>query len=265
MPTEDRFYADIDGLLLAHEFVLDRSHKCEYPNGRGHYGLIYAIAGQAEYHFFEGSTVTVSEGEALFLSPHAAYRIVTKTEFHHYTVNFDLRWETSMLDAMESLYCLLKKEKASGIERELRELVGLWRAKKMGYRMKATGNLYRVLSEFYTAYDNEEVTARRRLAPAKEWIEKDFCETVALEYLAKICSMSVSNFRREWKKIYGGSPLEYRDAIRLQSAKEYLLCGYYSVTEVAKRCGFEDVSYFVRFFRKHEGITPGEWKKRTVG
>ena len=31
--------------------------------------------------------------------------------------------------------------------------------------------------------------------------------------------------------------------------------------ETAKKCGFDDVSYFVRFFKKHTGISPGKFKK----
>ena len=265
MPIEDSFYADVGEILLAHEFVLDRAHKCEYPNGRGKYGVIYAIDGQAEFRFLGAPTVTVSTGDALFLPPNATYRIVTKKEFRHYTVNFTVRRETSALGTMDSSYCLLKKEKSGGVERELRELVGLWKAKKTGYRMRATGCLYRLLSDFYGAYEDEESDGVGRLFPAKAYLERNLADSTRLDHLAKLCSMSVSNFRREWKKLYGGSPLQYRDTVRLQNAKEYLISGYYSVSEVAVRCGFEDPSYFVRFFKKHEGVTPGEWKRQTIG
>ena len=73
--------------------------------------------------------------------------------------------------------------------------------------------------------------------------------------------MSTTHFRREWTKLYGTPPLQYRDALRLSYAKEYLLSGYYSVTEVAEKCGFEDTNYFIRFFKKHTGITPGKFSK----
>lgn len=54
--------------------------------------------------------------------------------------------------------------------------------------------------------------------------------------------------------------MQYRDAIRLYYAKEYLNSGYYTVTEIAEKCGFDDVSYFVRFFRKRTGTPPGTYK-----
>ena len=48
-------------------------------------------------------------------------------------------------------------------------------------------------------------------------------------------------------------------------AKEYLNSGYYTVTEIAEKCGFDDVSYFVRFFKKQTGLTPGAYKKQMIG
>ena len=38
--------------------------------------------------------------------------------------------------------------------------------------------------------------------------------------------------------------------------------GFFSVQEVAKKCGFDDASYFVRFFKKQTGLTPCEFKKQ---
>jgi AraC-like DNA-binding protein len=52
--------------------------------------------------------------------------------------------------------------------------------------------------------------------------------------------------------------------MRLNFAKDYLSCGYYTVAEVAKKCGFEDASYFVRFFKKKTGCTPNEFKKQLL-
>jgi AraC-like DNA-binding protein len=94
-------------------------------------------------------------------------------------------------------------------------------------------------------------------------MERNFAELINLDILAKECNMSVTNFRREWKKQYGVTPMQYRDSIRLYYAKEYLNSGYYTVGEIAERCGFDDVSYFVRFFKKNTGITPRAFFKNT--
>ena len=78
MAISDGFYIDVERIHVAHEYVLDRVHKCEYPRGRGSFGLILALQGKAEYRFASGDRVTVSRGDLLFVFPHTAYSIVTE-------------------------------------------------------------------------------------------------------------------------------------------------------------------------------------------
>ncbi len=262
----DDLCLDIKKIHIAHEFVLDRVHKCEYLRGRGSYGLIYAMSGNAEYRFSTGDRFSVSEGDVLFLSPHNAYSIVTEKEFKHYTVNFDIHEASSNLGALNQPYCLLKEKNMEQLERLFKRLIGIWSSKKSGYEMQAIGCLYELLSLFYfDCINRQNTTAYQRLLPAKEYIEQHFDQPITLEELAFLSNMSVTNFRREWKKLYTESTLQYRDAIRLYYAKEYLNSGYYTVSEIAEKCGFDDVSYFVRFFKKQTGITPGEFRKQLLG
>ena len=81
---------DISHIELAHEYVLNAERICEYPAGRGSFGLVYVICGTAEYRFFSGERVKITDGEGLMLFPNAAYRITTDGNFCHYTVNFNL-------------------------------------------------------------------------------------------------------------------------------------------------------------------------------
>ena len=132
--------------------------------------------------------------------------------------------------------------------------------------MQATGCLYELLSLFYfDCINRQNDTSYHRLLPAREYIEQYFHQLISLEELAKLTNMSATNFRREWKKIYSEAPMQYRDSIRLYYAKEYLNSGYYTVSEIAEKCGFDDVSYFVRFFKKKTGRTPNEFKKEVLG
>ena len=47
----DGFHLDVSKIDLVHEFVLDRAHRCEYPHGRGMYGIVHCISGTAEFRF----------------------------------------------------------------------------------------------------------------------------------------------------------------------------------------------------------------------
>lgn len=262
----DSLFLDVKEILLAHEYILDRVHRHECPHGRGSYGLVYVLGGRAEFRFFTGERIAVKDGNVLFLPPYAAYSIVTEKEFKHYAVNFNIHKNTSRLGILNKHYCLLEKENSEQLERKFKGVVNTWTAKKTGFEMDTMSRLYDLLSFFYFEYTNRQNNLPyQRLLPAKEHIERHFDQPITLEELAAISNMGVTNFRREWKKRYSAPPLQYRDSIRLHYAKEYLNSGYYTISEIAKKCGFDDVSYFVRFFKKQTGLTPGSYKKQTTG
>lgn len=263
MILSDSFYMDIQSIVLAHEFVLNKNNRCDYPDGRRIYGLVYCIEGEAEYRFYSGEHCTVHAGDLIFLSPSAAYRIVTKKEFKHYTVNFEIHAASSSLSFLDGEYYRLCTDNAELFRHNFKNLIQHWSLKKTCFEMQATAALYELMAQFAAEVGEEKYSANahRRLQPAKEYIEKHVDAPVNLNTLANLSNMSVTNFRREWAKLYGISPLQYRDTLRLCHAKDYLLIGYYTVSEVAEKCGFSDVNYFIRFFKKHTGLSPGKFLK----
>ena len=257
------FNIDIREISIAHEFVLDRIQKCEYPSGRGNYGFVYTLEGNAEYRFTNGESIAVTKGNLLFLSPDAAYTIITEKAFRHYTINFDIHESTSKLDELDRPYLLATDDSTERLRYLSEKVVNLWTSKRAGCEMQAVGRLYELLSVFY--YDcviEVDTQSNGRLLCAKEYIERHFASSISLNELARLTDMSVTHFRREWKKHYNITPLAYRNSIRLSFARELILSGYYTVSEIAEKCGFDDVGYFIRFFKKHTGITPFKYKQQ---
>ena len=258
----DGFFLKIDEILLAHAFTLDRAHRCAYPNGRGSYGIVLALEGMAEFRFSSGEQVVLTEGCALFLSPDAAYTVRTEGAFRHYTVNFRAESDGARLGALDGKHTLLPCGDTEGIRHAFRRLVAIFSAKGTGFEMQSFGTLYELLALFYSTLDASVQGDAARLQPAREYIEHSFRLPITLSELAARTGMSVTHFRRVWQRQYGTSPMRYRDSIRLSFAKEYLHSGYYTVAEVAEKCGFDDPNYFVRFFKRHVGIPPRVYQKQ---
>ncbi|WP_350340341.1 helix-turn-helix transcriptional regulator [Paraflavitalea speifideaquila] len=55
-------------------------------------------------------------------------------------------------------------------------------------------------------------------------------------------------------------PLEYITRERIRLACQLLADKKNTVTSVSLQCGFTDVNYFIRAFKKSEGITPKNWQ-----
>ncbi|MBR0189748.1 MAG: helix-turn-helix transcriptional regulator, partial [Clostridia bacterium] len=135
--------------------------------------------------------------------------------------------------------------------------------KKEGYRMQSLSLLYKILYTFvqnqlYLTYDNNF----NKIQPAKEYLETHWDKETSLKELANLCCLSVAHFRHLFMKILNTTPMRYRNSLRILYAKDYLLQNEYSITEIANKCGFDDGNYFNRYFKKHTGVTPGQYRRQ---
>jgi YesN/AraC family two-component response regulator len=61
------------------------------------------------------------------------------------------------------------------------------------------------------------------------------------------------------------SPIEYILNEKIKHAKKLLKNPKIHVNEVSYATGFEDCNYFIRLFKKYEGVTPKQYQLMNVG
>jgi AraC-like DNA-binding protein len=98
----------------------------------------------------------------------------------------------------------------------------------------------------------------RLMSQAVEYFSKNYQQQKNLSDLIDQFNLSESHFRRLFRDYTGRSPQEFITSIRIAKAKE-LLCQNEPITKVAFDVGYNDVSYFIRCFKKVTGITPGNF------
>ena len=54
----------------------------------------------------------------------------------------------------------------------------------------------------------------------------------------------------------------YLNNIRVEKAKELLISSDLSIADIGNQVGFSDQSYFNKIFKEHEGMTPGQYRRR---
>lgn len=84
----------------------------------------------------------------------------------------------------------------------------------------------------------------------------------SVEMLAASCSMSVSNFRRVFRKIVGLSPKDYITKCFINKAQQLLLTTHKSILEICAETGFGDVSWFNRQFLAKTNMTPSAFRRK---
>lgn len=87
-------------------------------------------------------------------------------------------------------------------------------------------------------------------------------ENLSLERLAERCYVSVSTFKRRFRKRYSMSPHRWFIQRRLDLAYRMILATDISITEVARMCGFTNPSHFIAAFKRQYGSTPSILRRR---
>lgn len=95
------------------------------------------------------------------------------------------------------------------------------------------------------------------------YIGKYYDSVIRLDELAALVNMNPQYFCRYFKKNIGKTITEYINVIRIEKAATALVETEDKIIDIATACGFDNVGYFIRRFRKEKGMTPSEYRKKS--
>lgn len=98
------------------------------------------------------------------------------------------------------------------------------------------------------------------ISEVTEFIRLNLKENISLKSLSDKACMSTTSFYRFFKRELGMSPIEFVLNEKIKCAKKLLKNPSIQINEVCYLSGFEDANYFIRLFKKHEGITPKQYQ-----
>ena len=98
--------------------------------------------------------------------------------------------------------------------------------------------------------------ALARIRRAVEWIRDNPNTRLRIEALCDASGMSRASLHRHFLAMTGLSPLQYQKQLRLQEARQLLLAGDRSATDVAFAVGYESASQFNREYNRQFGAPP---------
>lgn len=98
------------------------------------------------------------------------------------------------------------------------------------------------------------------IIPILEYIKSNITESFNLKDLSEKACMSTTTFYRFFKRELGLSPIEFILNEKIKHAKSLLKNQKIQINEVCYASGFDDCNYFIRIFKKIEGITPKQYQ-----
>ena len=106
---------------------------------------------------------------------------------------------------------------------------------------------------------------RSALQELQRWVAANPGEDHSVPSLARRLGLSPRHFARLFAAETGTTPAAYVELARVEAARALLEGANHAPKQVAARCGFADANVLRRAFRRHVGITPAEYLKRSRG
>lgn len=160
----------------------------------------------------------------------------------------EVPWQKDILDAIELAWKAMA-EGTAGYEFEVRSQLS-----RIIFLLKEHAC---TLPEQHSGKNLREAA---RIKEMLQYIHTHYAEEIRTEDIAQSASVSVSECLRCFKNTIHTTPIQYTIEYRLQKASELLKNTDLNITEIGTRCGFVDMSYFTRMFKRSYGCTPKKYR-----
>lgn len=222
-------------------------------NQRKHTTLAFHLKGESRF-IYGTKEVAVSAGDVVYAPVNfQSYRHISTAKemvVVHLQSFGDLKNEIEVV------------KNAAAAEPLFRKLLSVWESKDTTAYNRAVSILYSIFEALQALDANTTASVPATIQAGVALLQERYRDAgLRVCDLAKACFVSEVYFRNVFRRHFGRPPKKALDDLRFRYACDLLDSGYYTQTDVARLSGFEDVKFFRTAFRKHMGITPGNYKK----
>jgi AraC-like DNA-binding protein len=112
--------------------------------------------------------------------------------------------------------------------------------------------------------DLNALSHNNRLAYAAKFVQDNIHKNLTVKELANHACMSEPNFFKVFKHQYGITPVEYINQQRIHLATKLLHNTQYPISDICFACGYNNLNYFLKVFKKAMGTTPMTYRKNLI-
>lgn len=96
----------------------------------------------------------------------------------------------------------------------------------------------------------------------RRYIDNHFKENLSLDQLAQLAHLNKYYLAHSFRREFGVSPINYLMSRRIEESRFLLRETDHPLSLIAQILGFSSLSYFSQCFRRMEGVSPLEYRRR---
>lgn len=213
----------------------------------------YKLSGVA-LHDFGYKKMSLDGGCVYFLNQSEPYHVKVMENGESFSVHFTT-------DApIDTHSFAVKTENRSEIIKCLERIEALYLTK--GECNELSMHFYRLCMLIGEVKNKEYAPKKDKIYSCREYMDLYFRESDCLEKAAALSDVTRRRFNDIFRNTFDITPAKYVNSKRIEYAKVLLLSGAFSVSDIAPMCGFSDIYYFSKAFKKETGKTPSVFRKQ---
>lgn len=227
--------------------------------------LIFCTSGEGML-LVEGESYHIKKDEYFYLRPNVAH------EYYGITDCWGTNWVTfdgeNVINTMNKLNICMTTGKMirnkQKIEMVFNKILTSLKNNVPLSGFVASSLLYELFLAFYierrAEIDASNVQENSLIHTIIEYIDNHFQEQITLDELAQLVGITPQYLCKIFKKSLHIRPFEYLAKKRIQEAKRLLSNGNMPIKDVGRAVGYKDKSYFYVMFKRHEMISPSNFR-----
>ena len=208
-----------------------------------------------------GQTHVIHPYEISYIPPNTEFcrEVIEPIDFHQFA--FQMRDCDDPLGRLEAGRLPIPSEQVQAI---LQSADRISRAPTDADRL-ATHMLHRILTDHYLFSPSTALPRiSRDLLSATNYIFEHLDKPLSVALLADSLHLSHNGLIWKFKKELGTTPVKYIAMCRMKRAKQLLFEGDLSISQIAEACGYANGYYFSNAFKKSEGLSPSDFRKKCM-
>jgi AraC family transcriptional activator of pobA len=264
LPSPERFkIRRVEDILGGNNLVHDL-HRHDFffilaiKNGKGNHEIDFTA-----YQVLDNSVFFLRPGQVHQLTLDAGctgYLLEFNTEFYH---PLGKSSDQRLRKASNKNYCVPELSRFNKLQALLASMFHEYTAREEGYRDVIKASLDIFFIEFARQSPNpkgESTIAnsytQERFEDFLELLDKHIATHKRVSQYTEMMNLSPYQLNEITKSSIGKTASDLIDEHIILEAKKYLLATSNQVKDIADHLGYEDVSYFIRFFKKHTSYSP---------
>jgi AraC-like DNA-binding protein len=234
------------------------------PHNHTFFEMHIVTSGSIVYRFSDGD-VRASANSILLITPHTIHCIPEESEnFQKITVAFEIEAGSELngiLLSKNKCVIPMDEELSENVDFIIRKAHNRSACSETMIKNRLSEIVY-AIAESTGARPNAVESYDMRLLKAKKFIEDNQHIFLTCDEVASYCNLSSKQLGRLFLQYENTSLLAFIHGQKIETAKQMIVDTDELFDTISQKLGFSSVNYFGKFFMKHTGITPGDFRKK---